>query len=76
MLIPFHFRFEHLKSIKYICINITRSGVALSIVLRTASVHYGNIETLTPHSSETSRVISRTMAQKTQFGVRKCPYFH
>jgi len=36
---------------------ITCSAVALSRVLRTALVPYGNMETLTPHSSETSQVI-------------------
>ena len=110
---------------------ITCCAVAQSRVLRTAWVPYGNMKTLTPHSSETSgfitmklctlitmvrqthslslveirplgvaprireiytscdfssclfscapaqaqriEIISRTMAQKTQFGVRKCP---
>jgi len=33
-------------------------GIALSRVLRTALVPYGNMETSTPHSSETSQVIT------------------
>jgi len=37
---------------------ITCSAVALSRVLRTALVPYGNMETSTPHSSETSQVIT------------------
>jgi len=37
---------------------ITCSAVALSRVLRTALVPYGNMETSTPHSSETTQVIS------------------
>jgi len=37
----------------------TCSAVALSRVLRTALLPYGNMETSTPHSSETSQV--RTM---------------
>jgi len=37
---------------------ITCSAVALSRVLRTTFVPYGNIDTSTPHSSETSQVIT------------------
>jgi len=36
---------------------ITCSAVALTIVLWTSLVPYGNMETLTPHSSKTSQVI-------------------
>jgi len=36
---------------------ITCSAVELSRVLRTALVPYGNMETSTPHSSETSQII-------------------
>jgi len=38
--------------------NITCSAVALSRVLRTALVLYGNMETSTPHSTETSQAIT------------------
>jgi len=48
---------------------ITCSAVALSGVLRTALVPYGNMETSTPHSSETSQVI--TMKQCTFDNVRE-----
>jgi len=34
-----------------VCVNITGSAVALSRVLRTAFVPYGNMETSTPHSA-------------------------
>jgi len=37
---------------------ITCSAVALSRVLRTALVPYGNMETSTPHSSKTPQVIT------------------
>jgi len=37
---------------------ITCCAVAQSRVLRTAWVPYGNMKTLTPHSSETSHVIT------------------
>ena len=37
---------------------ITCCAVARSRVLRTAWVPYGNMETLTPHSSETSEFIT------------------
>jgi len=37
---------------------ITCSAVALSRVLRTTLVPYGNMETSTPHSYETSQVIT------------------
>jgi len=39
-------------------LSITCSAVAHSRVLRTALVPYGNMETSTPHSSETSQVIT------------------
>jgi len=38
--------------------SITCSEVALSRVLRTALVPYGNMEMSTPYSSETSQVIT------------------
>jgi len=37
---------------------ITCSAVALSRILRTALIPYGDMETSTPHSSETSKVIT------------------
>jgi len=40
---------------------INCSAVALSRLLRTALVPYGNMETSTPHSSETSQVITRKL---------------
>jgi len=39
-------------------VGITCSAVALSRLLRTALVPYGNMETSTPHSPETSQVIT------------------
>jgi len=39
-------------------LNITCIAVAFSRMLRTALVPYGNMDTLTPHSSETSQVIT------------------
>jgi len=44
-------------------VGITCSAVALSRVLRTALVPYGNMETSTPHSTETSRVITMNFAK-------------
>jgi len=48
---------------------ITCSAVTLSRVLRTALVPYGNMESSTPHSTETSQVI--TMKLCTFDNVRK-----
>jgi len=42
---------------------ITCSAVALSRVLRTALVHYGNMENSAPHSSETSQVITMKLCK-------------
>jgi len=42
----------------YQSVSITGSAVALSRVLKMALVPYGKMETSTPHSSETSQVIT------------------
>jgi len=47
---------QHVRCI--IFIHITCSAATFSRVLRTALVFYGNMETSTPHSSETSPVIT------------------
>jgi len=49
---------EILKQLSNATLAITCSAVALSRVLRTALVPYGNMEYSTPHSSETSQVMT------------------